>query len=429
MSYQPKMKKLILLSCVVILFACKKDDTQPPVVTLISPSATSFYYQDQIPIEFSVTDNRKIEEVRVVIRSMTHQQVLQPLIFKSDKNSETFEGLIRFDDVHVESGAYYIQIVASDGENEGAAIKNIQLYGAPLLLNAIYGFNSDNNSTQIQRFADGQWNNSFVVASKPFFFMADSYDQRLLFAGNSTQGLLATDAESGVIIGQASGLSSQETLWQDAVYDESKRWWWLACKDGSIRAYNTLAQSRIQFNVLGNFLPKKITVSESYIIASVSNAAQTQHRIDTYLKETGQLIHSLQVENKVDHLQAISDNRVWTYQGSDEMQQKVYVINNNYFDEWTNFRFAANGNLKKIIHLGNSMAMLFDDGIRIYSNSGQLITSNTISFENIFYEKLNNTIYAKASDTWVLFNGSLLTEEGTLTANSTVSELLFLYNK
>lgn len=429
MSYQPKMKKSILLCCVVILFACKKDDTDPPVVTLFAPSANSFSFQEQIPIGFTVTDNRQIDEVRVVIRSMTHQQILQPLIFKSDKNSESFEGVIRFDDVHVESGPYYIQVVVSDGESEGAAIKNIQLFGAPLLLNAIYGFNSENNSTQVLRYMDGQWSNSFVVDSKPFFSVSDSYDQRLLFAGNYSQGLLATDAESGVIIGQASGISNQEILWQDAVYDDSKRWWWLACKDGSIRAYNTLAQSRLQFNVLGNFLPKKITVSESYVIASVSNTAQTQHRIDTYLKETGQLIHSLQVENKVDYLQAISDNRVWTFQESEEMQQKVYVISNNYFDEWTNFRFASNGNLKKTMNLGNRIAMLFADGIRIYSNSGQLVASNTISLENIFYEKLNNTIYAKESDSWMLFNGSLLTEEGTLIANSSVSQLLFLYNK
>jgi hypothetical protein len=429
MSYQPKMKKLILLSCVVILFACKKDDTDPPVVTLLSPSANSFYYQDQIPIEFSVADNRKIEEVRVVIRSMTHQQVLQPLVFRSDENSETFEGVIRFDDVHVESGPYYIQIVASDGENEGAAIKNIQLFGAPLLLNEIYGFDSQNNSTQVLRFAEGQWSNSFAIDSKPFFSVADSYDQRLLFAGNSSQGLLATDAASGVIIGQAAGISSQETLWQDAVYDESKRWWWLACKDGSIRAYNTLAQSRIQFNVLGNFFPMKVTVSDSYVIASVSNMAQTEHRIDTYLKETGQLIHTLPVESKINNLQAFNDERVWTFQESEEIQQRVYVISNNYFDEWTNFRFAENGILKKVVNLESRMAMLFNDGIRIYSNSGQLIASNTISLENIFYEKLNNTIYAKASDSWMLFNGSLLTEEGTLIANSSVSELLFLYNK
>ena len=128
-------------------------------------------------------------------------------------------------------------------------------------------------------------------------------------------------------------------------------------------------------------------------------------------------------------MQALSDNRIWTFQGSEEMQQKVYVISKNYLDEWTNFRFASNGNLKKIVNLDNSMAMLFDDGIRIYSNSGQLVASNAISLENIFYEKLNNTIYAKASDSWLLFNGSLLTEEGSINANSSVSELLFLYNK
>ncbi len=90
MSYQPKMKKLLLLSCVVILFACKKDDTDPPVITLLWPTANSFNYQEQIPIRFTVTDNRKIEEVRVVIRSMSHQQVLQSLIFSSNKTSETF---------------------------------------------------------------------------------------------------------------------------------------------------------------------------------------------------------------------------------------------------------------------------------------------------------------------------------------------------
>ncbi|MFN6380335.1 MAG: hypothetical protein ACK4WD_13735 [Flavobacteriales bacterium] len=423
------MRYLLLICCMLFWASCKKDDNDPPVVVLLEPTGSTFAYGSIIPIKFSVSDNANIEEVRVTVRNTANNQVLNSLVFFTEKNTETFQGEIAFNDVHVESGAYYIQIIASDGENEGAAIKNIQLQGAPLALEAILGLTDGNSSTTVFNFAANQWSYAFMLVASPEFSMIDSYDQRLMIAGNSSQGLLAFDAVVGTSIGQSPGLSIQESLWEDAQYDDEKRWWWLACNDGSIRAYNTLAVPRIQFNVIGNFFPHKIAITDEYIVAACSNINQSVHRLDTYLKSTGQLIHSMVTSSRVDHLATLSENRIWTYQSNEEMQQKVYDIAANYQDEWTNFRYAENGTILKVIKTSNSIAMLFNDQIKTYSLSGTELSSLNITATDISFEKLFNQIYAKTSGGWVLLNANTLAIANNLEGGETIDHLLFRYNK
>lgn len=429
MSYQRKMRYLLLISCLLLWASCKKDDNDPPVVILLEPLNSTFAYGSEIPIKFSVSDNSSIEEVRVTIRNMANNQVLNSLVFFTTKTSETFQGEIAFNDVHVESGAYYIQIIASDGTNEGAAIKNIQLQGAPLTLEAVVGLTSGSAPITAYTYENNQWNSIYTVTASPNFSMIDSYDQRMVVAGNSSQGLLAIDAVAGTSIGQSPGLSIQESLWEDAQYDDEKRWWWLACNDGSIRAYNTLAIPRIQWSIAGNFFPHKIALTEDYVVAACSNVNQSIHRIDTYLKETGQLVHSMVTNSRIDQLAAISNNRVWTYQSSEEMQQKVYDIAANYQDEWTNFRYAESGSILKVIKTPNLIIMLFNDQIKTYSLSGTPLTSLTISATDISFEKLFNHIYAKTVGGWVVIDVSTLATVTNLASGAPVDHILFRYNK
>ncbi len=429
MSYQPKMRFLIIIFTLVTLVSCKKEDKDPPMIELLEPVVSTFSFQDYIPIKVKVTDNAKIASVSVSVRNMDNNEVLQSLIFTSSKNSEIFEGEIYINDIHLESGAYYIQAIASDGEQENAAIKEITIYGAPRVLTARVGLKSTGTQTSIFEYIDQDWLLKYNLPVNAFYSTFDSYFQNLVVAGNPDQGIMAFEPQAGSLIGQSFVPTSFTSAWQDAIFDNETKWWWLACKDGSIRAFNSTAQTRFQFNVFNNFIPNKITISDEHIIVSASNVAQTMHRIDTYLKTTGQLIHSTSVAEKIDFLYALSDNDVWIYQGSSSMQMKVYKITENYIDEWSLFRFAEEGQLIKFVPASNRLLMLFNDELRVYGFNGALTASTAVDGINLAYEKLEGNVYVNVSAQWNVYDISSLTSIGSIPDSQGIDELLFFYNK
>lgn len=411
-----------------VLITCKKQDSDPPTVAIIQPTQDTFSYGASIPIELSVNDNVSIDEIRVSIRHRdTQAQVLETLIF-TENNSGSYTGQIQFNDIHVETGSYYIQVIANDGENEGAAIKNIQLIGAPLELTAVFGFNNEASSTAFFELSGDSWVSRYTLPIRSYQFIISSYFQQLLIAGSSSQGLMSFATQNGYLSGQSQGLYIGETLWNASHYDEQSHWWWLACKDGSIRAFNAYAEPRTQFQTPGNFIPHAITTTSDRVITSSSNAENTMHRLDIFVKSTGQLIQSLSLSERIQLIATLNDDRVWTYANDAEVQQKIYLFDGHYLDEWSNFRNAPSGQILQVIRSDNRLFMRYNDTIRSFSSNGLLLSEATISSSAMQYEKLNDVLYVR-NDSWKILNSSNLQELSNIPNPLNLTNVVFLYNK
>lgn len=412
----------------IALLSCKKQDANPPVIEIVQPSADSFSYGEIIPIALRVSDDRKIDEIRVSIRERNTQvQVLQTLVFEENSSGE-YTGTIPFDDIHINTGSYYIQAIASDGENEGAAIKNIQLTGAPLELTEIVGFDTSENSTTLYALANNGWEMKYSLPVKAYAFVASSYFQRYLFAGNTSQGLLSFVAENGNLAGQSPGLWTSETLWNASYYDETTHWWWLACKDGSIRAYSSDANSRIQFTTPGGFIPYAITTTDEYVVTASSSLGGNINRLDVFVKTTGQLLQSVVVPERIDLISTINNQQVWTYASAAEVQQKIYFFNGNYLDEWSNFRYAPEGEIIKVVRSNNRLFALYSDHLYSFSLNGQLLAETSINGTFLAYEKLGNALYVHSAD-WQILNANTLQTSTTVPNPLNLTSIMFLYNK
>lgn len=411
------------------LLSCKKQDTSPPVIEIVQPSADSFSYGEIIPIALRVSDDREVDEIRVSIRERNTQvQVLQTLIFEQNSSGE-YTGTIPFDDIHINTGSYYIQAIASDGENEGAAIKNIQLTGAPLELTEIVGFDTSGNSTMLYTLSDDVWEMKYSIPVKAYEFVASSYFQRYLFAGNTSQGLISFIAENGNIAGQSPGLWTSESLWNASYYDETTHWWWLACKDGSIRAYSSEASSRIQFTTPGGFIPYEITTTDEYVVTAASSLGGNINRLDVFIKTTGQLLQSVVVPERIDLISTINNQQVWTYASAAEVQQKIYFSDGNFLDEWSNFRYAPEGEILQVVRSSNNrLFALYSDHVRSFSLSGQLLAETPINGTFLAYEKLGNALYVHSND-WQILDANTLQTSATIPNALNLTSLMFLYNK
>lgn len=424
------MRRILFILTVIVIAACKKNDSAPPKAVIEFWSDTSVAYRQVISFRIRITDDRKLEEARVSILNMHQRQFLSPLVFALSSTEKTIEGEFRFDDVHMPGGDYYVQVITSDGENEGADVQSFQYTEAPLELSYILAYTPNPSSTAVYRFSDNTWIQAFQIPSEPLFSWCDSYHQRFITAGNSTQGIQSFHPGSGHPLGSSPALYNGEYLWNGETFDSIMKQWWLTGKDGSIRCYSSDGTARGQFATFGNFIPGSIAVTGQHVIVAVDNPAQTQHRLDVYNKNSGQLLQSLNLPEHVQELTALNNERIWFHSPERMYPQSIYLPASNAVDEWSNFRFAQQGFIHEIASSGSRLYMRYDDGLRVYSKDGifgGFYGGNDI--QCMEYEKKEDLLYILENDEWKVLNGSTLNLIGTFAIPQAFRELRFVYNK
>ncbi|MEZ4799377.1 MAG: hypothetical protein R2809_06305 [Flavobacteriales bacterium] len=423
------MRYLFIILITLTFWSCKKEDGTPPSIFFTNNFSSTYNYGNSISFNIEASDNENLESITIKIYNLNNQPVLTPITLHPGTNSFQYEGQIAIDDIHLNSGQYYIQATASDGHNEAIQLKSFQINEAPKELIQIIGMNQNGgNSLNFFKLENSNWTSLYSLPLENFYCQFDNYDQRLLLAGNTTDGMSSVRLEDGAITGSsATPFSNSNSIWNDATWHPSSRVYWTACKDGSIRAYNSQAQTVNQFQIIGNDIPKQITVTDNFVIVYNTNLSNSQHRLDVYHKASGNIVHSTTLAVAVQQMEALSEDEIWIYQEGEEYKQNVYRIQGNYIDEWTNFRFTPAVNLNYSYISDAKLFLNFEDALRIYNLNGILIsTGSSYPVTQLAHEVISNQLFVITNAEIKILNASTLLEINTLSHSDKV---VFQYNK
>ena len=115
---------------VLALFSCKKDvDDKGPEITFNTPLENqTFNVNDYVTVNATVTDNVKISAVSVSLLDADQHfaHITVPLTVSSPSMTVNYQYIL--DNIHLETGFYYIKISASDGENDSNKFQKIYLH-------------------------------------------------------------------------------------------------------------------------------------------------------------------------------------------------------------------------------------------------------------------------------------------------------------
>lgn len=423
------MHRLLYISVVLFLFSCKKEDGTPPEIVVTAPFQSSYNYGQQIQFSANLTDETQLESAVVAVFNSNNQQVLATRTFSFSSSYIEIEGSIEIDDIYLPTGDYYLQFRVSDGTNESLAIREFKIFEAPRELIEVIGFNQQgSNLLEGVKLQNNQWQQSFILPLQLVHLQPDYYAQSILIAGNANDGLSAVRMEDGVFISSTPapfGLGN--ILWNDATWHAASRTYWLACKDGSVRAYSGTGTSVSQFNIGGNYIPKKIAVTNSKVIVSTANQTNTQFRIEVYQKSSGALIHSTPLNSEIEWMNAVGEDDVWIYQSAEEYKQNVYKISANYVDEWTNFRFAPSSAVTHAHLQDSALFIQHTDGLRRYTFNGNIIAvGSSYAPLQMSYDNVNNQLYVVQENDVRILNAQNLLESNSLPG---VDRVVLRFNK
>lgn len=124
---------ILFLFITMAFWSCKDKDEIPPNIIFITPTEnTQFNIREQIVVEANVSDNDIVE--RVTFRMVTEENNISvagsATVFPNEKDANV-KGVLQINDTLLDGGRYFIEIEASDGENEFSTFRAIRIEGIP----------------------------------------------------------------------------------------------------------------------------------------------------------------------------------------------------------------------------------------------------------------------------------------------------------
>ena len=141
--------------CLIILLAtlftaCKKSgDNIPPTIEITVPAYMSgFQVFDFVNVEAIVRDESQLQAITVDIQNQNFNNVIPTISVPITGNPQQVSESAYLNDIHLESGVYYLKVWASDGFNERSVFREITVTGVPLSINNMFVISNPVSSEQ-----------------------------------------------------------------------------------------------------------------------------------------------------------------------------------------------------------------------------------------------------------------------------------------
>ncbi len=417
------------------LMSCKKDkDETGPVITFNTPVENqSFNVYDYVNVNASIKDDTRLTSVSVSLLDANENfaHVSVPVPFTSPSMTLNFQYLL--DNIHLETGIYYIKISATDGENNSNVFQKIYLIEVPKQLKKIFLL-SKNTGTQTNLSTIDSTFSSII----PFHS----------FSGDYLSSSISSYYQQAFVCGNFSGNFTGHTLLYNSPkftvapiistnpyftgYFNTDRYSYVCRYAGSIFGYDYSGSVFYSANAIAGYYAKSICFNEGYLIAEEKEIFSTTKKLVTYFPNGSQEKSCILTQDVVQLCEKNSSNVfVFGNIGGQATVQLFDRINNNL---WSPYPFPlASGSLSCVLQLDSDTYLLgHSNGIIYkYQYSINSVTSYLSGYTalKMKFDGVNNRLYVVEANRVSSFDYSSLALVNSINSTETILDLHFLYNR
>lgn len=430
-------KKYIFPGLMIILslFSCKKDaDEFGPKVTFSSPVENqTFNAYEYVTVTASVTDETKIESVSVSL--LDAQQVAVHITIPVGVSSPSMTVNMQYllDNIHLESGVYYMMVTASDGVHDTHAYRKIYINAVPKVLKTVYVISNTGASQTNLSTIDSTF--SAIVPFHTFSgdYLASSlssYHQQAYvcgsYTGNFTGLILQFNSNKFTY---APVLSSMPYF---TGYVNDDKYTYVARYDGNIKGYDYTGTITYGATALTGYYSQHLCFNSDYLISEQQDKLTTAKKLVTYFP-TGSLEKSCSLTQDVIEFCPMDNTNVFVF-GNVAGQGVIQLFDRANNNLWSPYPFPlAAGNILSAVKIDPDIYLIGHSNGTIYKYQYSLGSVTTwltgYTAVKLKYDDLNNTIYvAEASrvSTFDYFSTSLI---NTVNSTETIQNVHLLYNR
>lgn len=426
---------LIILLISMLFVGCKKDsDDFGPKVIINNPIENQiFNVFDDILVTGTVKDDTKITSVSISLVDGNYAPVHRTVPVSVSSPSMSINTYYLLDNIHLESGIYYLHITASDGTNDSHTYQKIFLNAVPKVVKQVYITSFSTSSQTNLSFIDS----SFSVIIPFHSFAGDflgsslsSYYQQANMCGNYTGSLTAIKLEDNSLKYNVPAIISSSPYFTGFYADDQKTY--IARYDGYIRGYDYAGNIINGAMANSGYYAQQVCFSDNHIVVEEKNKITGSKILVTYYPNgSGQQQCSLLQD--VVAFCSKDDYNVFVF-GNISGQATLQLfdrLNNNL---WNPYPAAlATGSILSAIKIDADTYLFGHSNGTIYKYQYQSssITSYLTGYTAIKlkYDFINNELYVAESNRISTFDYSTTTMHNSIISAETIVDMNLLYNR
>ena len=427
----------LLICTLIVLAGCRKekDEIAPTIFFDLPFMGNSYQFGEIIPIKARISDDKKIDFIRITVSDASGNEYLQVLNLTSSSNEKTVETLLEHNDRYLTSGVYYVKISAGDGVNEFTAFREIYLHELPVALDKVYLVKQPSSTDfEVDSLGvDGEIYPLYFVAGRYAKGELDSRSHKFCFAETAFGSINIIDMEDGVVNSSNSLPSSAEDgFYNCVVHDPFKHSVYFGGNESQIRECTSFASLNIQFLIPGDFIAEHFALNEDYLFVHARNIQSTQQNITVFHRETGAFLQSLALDNSIEviGLQSLENNEQVLVIANEDGASHLFKYNNatNAFNELFTM-YDQSQCLYSCSGKDGRFYIAHQNGIVQYNSDLEMISSGmSISPVTMKYEPVNDRLYVMTGGILYTLNSSADTEIISYVIPN-CRDVLFQYNK
>ena len=417
------------------MFSCKKDnDESGPKITFNTPVENqTFNVYDYVTVNATVTDETKITEVSVSLLDANENYAHVSIPVSVSSPSMTVNLQYYLDNIHLETGFYYIKISASDGKNDSHKYQKIYLIAVPKALQTVYVVSNTGSFVTNLSTMDASF--STIVPYHTFSgdYLASSissyYQEAYMcgnYTGNFTGHLLSYNIPKFTIAPSVSANPYFTGYYNDDIHT------YVSSYDGNIKGYDYQGSVFYATTSVSGYYAQHLCFNSGYMIAEEKDLSSSAKKLVTYFATGSQEKNCALSQDVVQFCEKDATN-VFLF-GNVSGQATIQLFDRTANNIWNPYPFAlATGSLLSVLQIDSDTYLLGHSNGTIYKyqySIGSVTTFMTgYTAVKLKYDDVNNRLYVVEANKVSVFNMATLGLVNSVNSAENILDVHLVYNR
>lgn len=433
------VKKIFSFFCIIqiaFFFSCKKkeDDNFGPEVTITSPSENQSYHVfDVIQVNAAVRDESQITSLSISLVDANHGVAIPAFSLPVSSPSMTINTQYALDNIHLETGIYYLLISASDGKNDSHTYLPIYLTAIPKIREKIIVISAANSAQTHLSYIDstftaiipsGSFGGDFIGSS------ISSYYQQGYVCGNYTGNFTGINLNDNSI--QFNILANPSSNPYFTGFYADGKYTYVARYDGYINGVDYSGNSIFSANSKDGFYTQKFCFNNGYLIAEEKERFSSLKKIISYYS-TGVAVQECSLNQNVVAFCEKDLQTVFVF-GNSSGQGVIQLFDRTNNNLWNPYNYTLpTGSILSTVKIDENTYLIGHSNGTIYKYeylSSSLTTYLTgYTAIQLKYDDVMNELCIAEANRISTFDYSTAMLHNSLNSSETVLDIHFLYNR
>lgn len=405
-----------------------------PTISISSPFQNQFFNVfGVIPVKASITDETKISSVSISLVNDQYSPVSPSISVPIQSPSMEINTTYYIDNIHLESGVYYLMVVASDGVNDTRTYQKVSIAAVPKVLKQMFVVSASSYSQTNLSYIDSAFTSILpyhIFSGDYIGSSVSSYYQQAYRCGNYTgnfEGLILEYNSQKFSI--ASQMSSSPYF--TGFYNDDKKNY-VTRYDGHIIGYDYMGVSVYNAMASPGFYATALCFNTNYLITAEQDKTSSAKKLVTHYP-TGVAEKQCPITQEVVEFCEMDNDHVFIF-GNISGQGVIQLFDRTNNNLWNPYPSSlSGGNILSAVKIDEDTYLIGHSNGTVYKYKYQSSSVTTYltgyTAKKIKYDGLNNQILIAEANKISVFDYPSATLINSVNSSETVLDIHLLYNR